>query len=118
MFSLMLNKQMLIGYVGQDPEIINTAEGNICARFRLATTERGFVTARGQSVPERTTWHNIECWGGLAKVVKDNVRTGSRLYVEGIHHTRDYQTADGRKDTWHSCDISYLEFLDAKKEQQ
>lgn len=115
----MLNKQLLIGHVGEDPECGQLADGNNWARFRVATTERSFTTSRGQQVPERTTWHNVECWGGLARVIQENLHKGDKLYIEGIHHTRDYTNKDGRQDTWHSCDATYIEFLSVKtKEQQ
>lgn len=113
----MLNKQLLIGHVGAEPDVREMADGNIVASFRLATTERSFTTSRGQVVPERTTWHNCEAWGGLAKVIKQNVHTGTKLFIEGIHHTRDYQDKDGRANTWHQTDITYLEFLDGKKQE-
>lgn len=109
----MLNKHLLIGNVGADPVCGQTSDGNFYARFRLGTTERSFTTARGQVVPERTTWHNIECWGGLARVVSENVHVGDKLYVEGICHTREYDK-DGQHLVWHSTDISYLEFLTPK----
>lgn len=113
----MLNKQLLIGHVGEEPECGQTIEGNAYARFRIATTERSFTTSRGVQVPERTTWHNIECWGGLARIIKERLHKGDKVYVEGIHHTREYEK-DGKRDVWHSCDVSYIEFLSAKKEEQ
>lgn len=111
----MLNKMLLIGHVGADPEIGQTSDGNTYARFRLATTERSFTTQKGQVVPERTTWHNIECWGGLAKIVQEHVEKGSKLYVEGIAHTRDYEDKDKRQMTWHYIDANYIEFLSPKE---
>jgi len=110
----MLNKQMLIGHLGADPEIQQFSDGNMCARFRLATTERSFQTARGQIVPERTTWHNCEAWGGLARVMRDRTRKGDKVYVEGIHRTREYADKDGVAQVWHSCDVTYLELLSPK----
>lgn len=110
----MLNKQLLIGHLGEDPEVGQTPDGNTYTRFRIATTERSFTTARGQVVPERTTWHNIETWGNLARSVRDNLHKGSKVYIEGIHHTRDYQDKDGKMQTWHSCDATYIEFLTPK----
>lgn len=114
----MLNKQLLIGHVAEDPECGQLADGNSWARFRVGTTERSFTTSRGQQVPERTTWHNVECWGGLARVIQENVHKGDKLYIEGIHHTREYTNKDGRQDTWHSCDATYIEFLTPKKVEQ
>lgn len=110
----MLNKLLLIGNVGADPECGQTADGNNYAKFNIATTERSFTTSRGQVVPERTTWHKCECWGGLARAVQDNVKKGDKVYVEAIHHTRDYQDKDGRTLTWEYNDVNYIEFLTPK----
>ena len=106
----MLNKQLLIGHLGADPECGQFQDGTYFARFRMATTERSFTTAKGQVVPERTTWHNVDCFGGLARVVQQNLHKGDKVYVEGIHHTREYEQ-DSKTQTWHTCDANYIEFL-------
>lgn len=113
----MLNKQLLIGNVGADPEFGTLQDGNTWARFRIATTERSYTTSRGQQVPERTTWHNIECWGGLARVIAQNVHKGDKLYIEGIHHTREYEDKEHRRQTWYYTDANYVEFLGTKPPQ-
>ena len=64
-----LNKLMLIGHVGKDPDIRILEAGSKVATFSFATTEKGYTLANGTQVPERTEWHNIVVWRGLADVV-------------------------------------------------
>lgn len=91
-----LNKAMLIGNVGKDPEVRTLDGGKMVATFSLATTEKGYTLQNGTTVPDRTEWHNIVVWGGLAKVVQQYVRKGSSLYIEGKIRTRNYDK-DGQK---------------------
>lgn len=91
-----LNKAMLIGHVGKDPDVRTIDSGKIVATFSLATTEKGYTLQNGTTVPDRTEWHNIVVWGGLAKVVQQYVRKGSSLYIEGKIRTRNYDK-DGQK---------------------
>ena len=89
----MKNLVIFIGNVGADPEIKHLETSSV-ANFNLATTERGFTTKSGQEVPERTEWHRIVVWGGLAKVVEGYVRKGTKLYVEGKLRHRDYMDSN------------------------
>ncbi len=83
-----VNKVILLGNVGKDPEIRYVENDRAVANFTMATTERGFTTRDGRQIPDRTEWHNIVVWGGLAKVVEGYVRKGTQLYVEGKMRTR------------------------------
>ena len=67
------------------------------ANFSLATSERGYTTSSGTQVPERTEWHNIVCWRGLAKIVENYVKKGSQIYIEGKIRTRSYDDQNGVK---------------------
>ena len=78
-----LNKLMLIGHVGKDPDIRILEAGSKVATFSFATTEKGYTLANGTQVPERTEWHNIVVWRGLADVVEKYVHKGDKLYLEG-----------------------------------
>ena len=71
-----LNKLMLIGHVGKDPDIRILEAGSKVATFSFATTEKGYTLANGTQVPERTEWHNIVVWRGLADVVEKYVHKG------------------------------------------
>lgn len=85
-----LNKVQLIGYVGGEPKITAFEGGGKSAQFSLATTERAYTAKSGAQVPERTEWHNIVLYNGLADVAAQYVHKGTLLYVEGKLHTRSY----------------------------
>ncbi len=63
----------------------------------MATRERGYTTSNGTQIPERTEWHNIVCWRGLAQIVEKFVRKGSLLYIEGKIRVRSYDDQNGIK---------------------
>ena len=88
-----VNKVILVGNVGKDPEVKHLENDLSLARFPMATSER-FKNRQGERT-ERTEWHNIVVWRGLAKVVEDYVKKGSQLYIEGRIQTRKYQDRDG-----------------------
>ena len=77
-----MNKVMLIGNVGADPQVKYLDQGVCVAQLRLATTERGYTMQNGTQVPERTEWHNCIFWRKLAETVEHHVRKGAKLYVE------------------------------------
>jgi len=89
-----LNKVMLIGNVGKDPEI-RSANGVQVASFPLATTEV-FSSKAGQR-QEHTEWHNIVVWRGLSEVVEKYVKKGTPLFIEGRIRNRSYEGKDGVK---------------------
>ena len=78
-----MNKVMLIGNVGVEPEVRYVDQGVAVARVRLATTERGYTLANGTQVPDRTDWHTVLLWRKLAEIVEKYVHKGDKLYVEG-----------------------------------
>ncbi len=86
-----VNKVILIGNVGKDPEVRYLDNNNRVANFSLATTERGYKLANGTEIPDKTEWHNIVVWRGLAEVVEKYVKKGSQLYIEGKIRTRNYE---------------------------
>ena len=92
----MINKVILVGNVGADPEVRSLESGVKTARVRLATTERFFNRQTNES-SEQTEWHTIIFWRGLADVVDKYVRKGSQIYVEGSIHYRDWQGNDGQR---------------------
>ena len=90
-----LNKVMLIGNVGKDPDV-RYIEGGVCtASFILATSTPGYTLANGTQVPERTEWHNILLWRRLAEIVEKYVHKGDKLYIEGELRTRNYVDKKG-----------------------
>ncbi|MBN2166347.1 MAG: single-stranded DNA-binding protein [Marinilabiliaceae bacterium] len=92
-----VNKVILVGNVGRDPEVRYLDNNVAVANFPLATTERGFTSRDGQQVPDRTEWHNIVAWRGLAQIVEKYVKKGNPLFIEGKIRTRTYEDKDGIK---------------------
>src|SRR5258707_13247087 len=76
-----VNKVILVGNVGQDPEVKSTASGVPVAKVSLATNER--FKDRNEQWQDRTEWHSVGAWQRLEEIVRENVRKGSKLYVEG-----------------------------------
>lgn len=85
----MINKVILVGNVGADPEIRAIDGGIKVARIRLATTERIYNKEKNET-KELTEWHNVTLWRGLAEVVDKYIRKGSQIYIEGKLRTREY----------------------------
>lgn len=92
-----LNKVQLIGNVGKDPDVRYLDKGVAVATFPLATTERGYTLSNGTQVPERTEWHNIVLWRGLAEIAEKYIHKGDKLYVEGKIRSRSYDDQNGVK---------------------
>lgn len=92
----MINKVILIGNVGADPEI-RTLEGGVkVARVRIATTER-IYNRQTQEAKEHTEWHSITLWRNMADVADRFIRKGSQIYVEGKIRSREWTDANGVK---------------------
>lgn len=85
-----VNKVIILGNVGQDPRINTLDNGRKVATFSIATTDRSFTRQDGTVVPERTEWILVVVWGGLATIVEQYVKKGSKLYLEGKLRTRSY----------------------------
>ena len=92
-----LNKVILIGNVGKDPEVRYFDSGYAIANFSLATSERGYKLANGTEVPERTEWHAIVATRERAQFVEKYVKKGALLYLEGKIRSHDYEGKDGVK---------------------
>lgn len=94
----MVNKVILIGNVGMDPEVRTLEGGAKVARIRLATTER-LYDRQSNETKEHTEWHTVTLWRGLADVVDRYVRKGSQIYIEGRLRTREWVDKDNNKRT-------------------
>ena len=90
-----LNKVMLIGRLGRDPEMRFTPSGQPVTTFRLATG-RSWTTNKGEKKSE-TEWFNIVAWGGLAEVCNQFLEKGMRVYIEGRLQTRRWEDSSGNK---------------------
>ena len=91
-----VNKIIILGRVGKDPEIKQFDGGNK-ASFSVATTERGYVSKTGETIPDRVTWHNVICWKGLSTIVERFVKKGDLIYLEGKITTRSWDSDNGKK---------------------
>lgn len=92
-----MNKVMLIGNVGQDPEVRYVDQGVAVARIRFATTERGYTLQNGTQVPDHTDWHNVILWRRLAEIVEKYVHKGDKLYIEGRIRYTTYDDKQGQR---------------------
>jgi single-strand DNA-binding protein len=90
-----LNKVILIGNVGKDPDVRYFDTGSALANFPMATSERGYTLANGTEVPERTEWHNIVVRRDQVAFVERWVKKGASVYVEGKLRTRTYEDQAG-----------------------
>jgi single-strand DNA-binding protein len=90
----MVNKVILLGHVGKDPEVRHMDNNLVVAQFPLATSERW---SRNGEKTTHTEWHNIVMWRGLAEVAEKYIRKGGLLYVEGRLRTRSWEDKDGNK---------------------
>lgn len=87
-----VNKVILIGNLGADPEVRHFEGGNVVANFNIATSEN--YTKNGEKVTQ-TEWHRIEVWEGLARVAEQYLKKGNTIYLEGKIKTESWQDKDG-----------------------
>jgi single-strand DNA-binding protein len=90
-----INKVILVGNLGKDPEVRHLEGGAVVAKFPLATSET-YKTKDGQRV-DQTEWHNIVMWRGLAESAEKYLRKGSLVYIEGKIRTRSWDDKEGNK---------------------
>lgn len=112
-----INKVILVGNVGKDPDVKYFDNGSAVANFTLATTERGYTAANGTQIPDRTEWHNIVCWRGLAKVAEQFIKKGTQVYVEGKIRSRTYDDANGVKRYVNEIYADNLELLGSRRRE-
>lgn len=111
-----MNKVMLIGNVGKEPDVRYYAADQCVAHVRLATTERGYVLPNGTQVPDRTDWHALTFSRGLAKVVERYVHTGDKLYVEGRLRYNTIEDKRGQRQVVVDILVDNMELLTPKKD--
>ena len=109
-----VNKVILIGNVGKDPEVRYLDSGVAVVTFPLATSDRAYTLANGTQVPERTEWHNIVLWRGLAETAEKYVHKGDKLYLEGKIRTRSYDDQAGVKRYVTEIFVDSMEMLSPK----
>lgn len=105
----MINKVILLGNVGKDPEIRHLDNNLVVARFSLATSE-SYKNKNGEKVTN-TEWHNIVVWRALAEIAEKYVKKGSQIYVEGKIRNRSWDDKDGNKRYTTEIDCDVLQLL-------
>ena len=95
-----INKATIIGFVGQEPKVDTLQTGTKVTQFSVATTEKGYTTQGGTTVPDRTEWHNIVLWGKLADVAGQYLHKGSMVYVEGKIRRSQRRKAVCDRNSW------------------
>jgi single-strand DNA-binding protein len=111
----MLNKIMLIGHLGKDPELQMTSDGTPVTRFSLAVTHFGGKNSSGERTKE-TDWFNIVAWRQLAEICEKYLHKGSKVYIEGRLTVRKYNDKDGVQRTAVDVIASDMKMLDSKAE--
>lgn len=104
-----VNKAILIGNLGKDPELRRTPGGQNVVSFPLATTER--YTGRDGEKKDSTEWHNVVAWGKLAELANQYLRKGRSAYIEGRIQTRSWDDRDGNKRYRTEIVASTIQFL-------
>lgn len=92
-----MNKVMLIGNVGKEPDVRYYDADQAVAKLSLATTERGYTLKNGTQVPDHTDWHNLLFYRQLAKIVEQYVHKGDKLYIEGRLRYSTYDDPQGKR---------------------
>lgn len=110
-----LNKAMLIGRLGRDPEVRFTSSGQAVANFSMATDE-SYKDSSGEKV-QKTEWHRIVLWGKLAEVAQQYLKKGSLVYIEGKLQTREWEK-DGEKKYQTEVVGFSLQMLSGKPEEK
>jgi len=112
----MINKVILIGRLGADPEIRYTPSGAEVANFRIATSE--IRTNKEGEKEERTEWHRIVAWRGLAKICGEYLNKGKLVYIEGRLRTRSWEDRDGNKRFTTEIEATDMKMLSGVGEQE
>ena len=112
-----VNKVILIGNCGADPEPRATAAGGQVTNVRLATSESWKDKNTGQ-MQERTEWHRVVFFGRLAEIAAEYLRKGSKVYVEGSIRTRKWQDKEGRDQYTTEIVAGEMQMLDGKRESE
>lgn len=112
-----MNKVMLIGNVGKDPNVHYYDADQAVAQVSLATTEKGYTLANGTQVPDHTDWHNLVFYRQLAKIVEKYVHKGDKLYVEGKVRYRSYDDKQGKRQYITEIYVDNMEMLTPRSQQ-
>jgi len=113
----MINKVILVGRLGKDPEIRSTPGGQTVAKFSVATDER-FTDKSGEK-QERTEWHNVVCWARLAEICGQYLRKGMLVYIEGSIRTDSWEDKEsGQKKYRTDIVANTMKMLERKRDSE
>lgn len=113
-----VNQATVIGFVGDEPKIVNTQNGSKIASLSIATTDKGYTKQDGTTVPDKTEWHNVVLFGRLAEVAEKYIHKGASVYVQGKMRTRSYDDKNGVKRYVTEINADTLQMLDRKADSQ
>lgn len=113
-----VNKAILLGHLGKDPDVRYLEGGVAVGQFSLATTKRAQTLPNGTQIPERTEWHNIVVWRGIAETVKKYLHKGDKVYVEGEIRSRSFEDKNGVRHTVVEIFAESMEMVTVKQQTQ
>ncbi len=111
-----INKVILVGRLGGDPEVKSVGQGSMTARFNIATSEN-WTDKNGQR-QERTEWHRVVVWGKLAEICGKHLSKGRQVYIEGRLQTRQWDDQQGQKRYTTEVVANTVQFLGSSGEQR
>jgi len=109
-----VNKAIIIGRLGQDPELKYTPNGNAVCNFSIATSEKFKTKSGGEK--EETQWHRICCWGKTAEIAAEYLAKGREVYIDGKIKTRSYEDKNGVKKYSTEIEAQTVQFLGGKND--
>jgi len=112
-----VNKVILIGRLGKDPDVRYTQSGTAVANFSIATSEEWKDKNTGQK-QSKTEWHRIVAWRKLAELCSEYLQKGSEVYVEGSLQTKEWETNDGQKRRTTEVLAHNIQFIIGSRDQQ
>ena len=113
-----VNKQILIGNLGKDPDVRTFPDGSKACRFPVAVTEKGYTLQNGTQVPEHTEWFNILCRAKKAEIAEQFLHKGDKVYIEGSTFTGEFTDQSGQKKRYTEVRCDVLELLTPKAQAQ
>lgn len=113
-----LNKIMVIGRVGTDPEMRYTASGKAVTNFRMAVSRRSRPSDTGGEPRDETDWFTVDAWDKLAEITNQYLTKGARIYIEGRLHTRSWEDQSGQKRNSFSIVASEMIMLDSRRSSE
>ena len=113
-----VNKQIIIGNLGKDPDVRTYQDGSKVCRFTVAVTEKAYTLQNGTQVPEHTEWFNILCRGKKAEVAESFLHKGDKVYIEGSTYTGEYQDQQGMTKRYTEVRCEVLEMLTQRQQAQ